>query len=74
MRQFLRLAATELASQLRMIFGIRTMRYVLVGVAALLFTVAGIGDLAGDLPRALLGHDGHRGHGASPAGCWASAA
>ncbi len=41
-RQFARLAATELASQLRMIFGIRTMRYVLVGVAALLFTVAGI--------------------------------
>ncbi len=41
-RQFTRLAATELVSQLRMIFGIRTMRYVLVGVAALLFTVAGI--------------------------------
>jgi MFS family permease len=41
-RQFVRLAATELASQLRMIFGIRTMRYVLVGVAALLFTVSGI--------------------------------
>jgi MFS family permease len=41
-RQFTRLAATELVSQLRMIFGIRTMRYVLVGVAALLFTVSGI--------------------------------
>jgi len=41
-RQFARLAWTELISQLRMIFGIRTMRYVLVGVAALLFTVAGI--------------------------------
>ena len=41
-RQFTRLAATELISQLRMIFGIRTMRYVLIGVAALLFTVAGI--------------------------------
>ncbi|QYG95053.1 MFS transporter [Iamia sp. SCSIO 61187] len=41
--QFTRLAATELVSQLRMIFGIRTMRYVLVGVGALLFTVAGIG-------------------------------
>lgn len=41
--QFTRLAATELVSQLRMIFGIRTMRYVLVGVAALLFTVSGIG-------------------------------
>ncbi|HYI62363.1 MAG TPA: MFS transporter [Acidimicrobiales bacterium] len=42
-RQFTRLAGTELVSQMRMIFGIRTMRYVLVGVAALLFTVAGIG-------------------------------
>jgi MFS family permease len=42
MGQFARLAWTELVSQLRMIFGIRTMRYVLVGVAALLFTVAGI--------------------------------
>lgn len=41
-RQFSRLAATELASQLKMIFGIRTMRYVLVGVAALLFTVSGV--------------------------------
>jgi MFS family permease len=40
--QFARLAWTELLSELRMIFGIRTMRYVLVGVAALLFTVAGI--------------------------------
>ena len=40
--QFMRLAATELGSQLKMIFGIRTMRYVLIGVAALLFTVAGI--------------------------------
>lgn len=42
-RQFSRLAATEIVSQLKMIFGIRTMRYVLIGVAALLFTVAGIG-------------------------------
>jgi MFS family permease len=41
-RQLVRLAATELVSELRMIFGIRTMRYVLVGVAALLFTVSGI--------------------------------
>jgi len=40
--QFTRLAATELVSQLKMIFGIRTMRYVLVGVAALLFTTSGI--------------------------------
>ncbi|HEX5945919.1 MAG TPA: MFS transporter [Acidimicrobiales bacterium] len=41
-RQFTRLAAAELFSQLRMIFGIRTMRYVLVGVASLLFTVNGV--------------------------------
>jgi MFS family permease len=41
-RQFARLAWTELATELRMVFGIRTMRYVLMGVAALLFTVAGI--------------------------------
>ncbi len=40
--QFARLAATELWSQLKMIFGIRTMRFVLVGVAALLFTTAAI--------------------------------
>jgi MFS family permease len=32
----------ELVGELRMIFGIRTMRYILVGVAALLFTVSGI--------------------------------
>jgi MFS family permease len=42
-REFLRLARVQLRSELRMIFGIRTMRYVLVGVSALLFTVAGIG-------------------------------
>lgn len=41
--QFTKLAWTELVSQLKMIFGIRTMRYVLVGVGALLFTVSGIG-------------------------------
>ncbi len=41
--QFSQIAAKELVSQLKMIFGIRTMRYVLVGVGALLFTVAGIG-------------------------------
>jgi MFS family permease len=33
----------DLVSELRMIFGIRTMRYILVGVSALLFTVSGIG-------------------------------
>jgi MFS family permease len=41
--EFLRIGTKEMVAQLRMIFGIRTMRYVLVGVAALLFTVAGIG-------------------------------
>jgi len=33
----------ELWAELKMIFGIRTMRYILVGVSALLFTVAGVG-------------------------------
>jgi MFS family permease len=42
-RQFLRIGTKEMFAQIRMIFGIRTMRYVLVGVGALLFTVAGIG-------------------------------
>lgn len=42
-RQFAHLAITELVTQLKMIAGIRTMRYVLVGVAALLFTVSGVG-------------------------------
>lgn len=41
--QFVRIANREMISQMRMIFGIRTMRYVLVGVGALLFTVSGIG-------------------------------
>jgi MFS family permease len=39
---FVRRVRPELVSELRMIFGIRTMRYILVGVAALLFTVSGI--------------------------------
>jgi MFS family permease len=39
---FARRLRTELVGELRMIFGIRTMRYILVGVAALLFTVSGI--------------------------------
>jgi MFS family permease len=41
--EFLRIGTKEMFAQMRMIFGIRTMRYVLVGVGALLFTVAGIG-------------------------------
>lgn len=36
-------AAASLRADLKMIFGIRTMRYVLVGVSAMLFTVAGVG-------------------------------
>lgn len=42
LRPFLRLAGTQLTAEIRMIFGIRTMRYILVGVSALLFTVSGI--------------------------------
>jgi MFS family permease len=40
--EFMRLAAAQLSSELKTIFAIRTMRYVLIGVSALLFTVAGI--------------------------------
>jgi MFS family permease len=40
---FLREAFASLVSELKMIFGIRTMRYVLVGVGILLFTVSGVG-------------------------------
>lgn len=36
-------AWSGLGSDLRMIFGIRTMRFVLVGVSAMLFTVSGVG-------------------------------
>lgn len=42
-REFLVVAYHELVSELRMIFGIRTMRYILVGVGTLLFTVSGVG-------------------------------
>jgi MFS family permease len=41
--EFARRARRELVGELRFIFTIRTMRYILVGVAALLFTVSGIG-------------------------------
>lgn len=41
-RAFVRKMFTDLSVELRMIFGIRTMRYILIGVSALLFTVAGI--------------------------------
>jgi MFS family permease len=42
-RDFLRNARRDLWQEMRMIFGIPTMRYLLVGVATLLFTVTGIG-------------------------------
>lgn len=42
-REFFTVALRELVSELRMIFGIRTMRYILVGVGTLLFTVSGVG-------------------------------
>jgi len=41
-RQFVRLSLTELSASLRMIFGIRTMRFVLAGVGAMLFTLSGV--------------------------------
>ncbi len=43
MKDFLGQAWSELSKEMRVIFGIRTMRYILVGVSALLFTVSGIG-------------------------------
>jgi MFS family permease len=42
LRQFVRTMARELGVELRFIFGIRTMRYILIGVSALLFTVMGV--------------------------------
>jgi MFS family permease len=42
-RELARAASTGLRADLKMIFGIRTMRFVLVGVSAMLFTVAGVG-------------------------------
>lgn len=42
-RRFLGQAAREIVTEMRGIFQIRTMRYILVGVSVLLFTVAGIG-------------------------------
>ncbi|MGV3760293.1 MAG: MFS transporter, partial [Actinomycetota bacterium] len=43
LRQLHRTAWSGLRSDLKMIFGIRTMRFVLVGVSAMLFTVSGVG-------------------------------
>lgn len=42
--EFSREAVSSLVSEMRMIFGIRTMRYVLIGVGILLFTVSGVGS------------------------------
>ncbi|MDQ3106468.1 MAG: MFS transporter [Actinomycetota bacterium] len=41
---FTREAARSLVAEMKMIFGIRTMRYVLIGVGILLFTVSGVGS------------------------------
>jgi MFS family permease len=43
LRELSRTALTSLLADLKMIFGIRTMRYVLIGVSTLLFTVNGVG-------------------------------
>jgi MFS family permease len=43
MRTFLADAAREINAEIRSIFRIRTMRYLLVGISVLLFTVTGIG-------------------------------
>jgi MFS family permease len=43
LRWYVRKMVRELTAELRFIFGIRTLRYILVGVSALLFTVSGIG-------------------------------
>lgn len=43
MMRFLGIAAREIIAEIRGIFGIRTMRFILVGVSVLLFTVTGIG-------------------------------
>ena len=43
LKEFWHEARTSLVSELKMIFGIRTMRYILIGVGILLFTVSGVG-------------------------------
>jgi MFS family permease len=43
LKEFWAEAKTSLVSEMKMIFGIRTMRYILVGVGILLFTVSGVG-------------------------------
>ena len=42
-RRFMAESVRSLVAELRFIFGIRTMRYILVGVGTLLFTVSGVG-------------------------------
>ena len=41
--EYAREAVRSLISEMKMIFGIRTMRYILIGVGILLFTVSGVG-------------------------------
>ena len=43
LREFWNEARSSLVSEMKMIFGIRTMRYILIGVGILLFTVSGVG-------------------------------
>jgi MFS family permease len=43
-RTFLRMASREIVKEFRSIFAIRTMRYILIGISVLLFTVAGVGN------------------------------
>lgn len=43
LKEFWAEARTSLVAEMKMIFGIRTMRYILVGVGILLFTVSGVG-------------------------------
>ena len=43
LKEFWAEARSSLVSEMKMIFGIRTMRYILIGVGILLFTVSGVG-------------------------------
>lgn len=43
LKEFWQEARSSLVSEMKMIFGIRTMRYILIGVGILLFTVSGVG-------------------------------
>ena len=72
-RQFLRDMVDGLKADMRTIVSIRTMRYALVGVAALLFTVTAIGRVAAAVLRAPPAHGGGHGRGAVRR-CWSCSA